>query len=217
MADTKTIEKQISDIFSKEPCWMIKPLTAELNYSIPSVRRFLVAQGYYSSFTHNGKWYTLKSIPRFNRNGIWFYQDIGFSKAGSLTNTLVVLTDKSHAGVTAEQLGEILHCRCHTLMVQLCRKKKLQRQKIGRSFIYFSAVSRTADRQRQALNTQDSHPQLPAEIALLILVEFIHNPDAEFSKLAKTIKGKWKLSVTVAQIEQLFRQYSLKKTMLTVV
>lgn len=216
MAPQVTIEQQISGLFSKQSCWMIKPLAAELNYSIPSVRRFLAVQGYYSSFTHNGKWYTLKSIPRFNHTGIWFYQDIGFSKAGSLTNTLVAFTDRSHAGVTAEQLGETLHCRCHTLMVQLYRQKKLQRQKIGRSFLYLSVVSRTADKQLQALNTQDHHPQLPAEIALLILVEFIHNPDVELCKLAKTIKGKWKVSVTVAQIERLFRQYSLKKTMLIV-
>jgi predicted transcriptional regulator len=217
MANTTIIEQQICGIFSKQPCWMIDPLAAELNYSIPSVRRFLAVMGYYSSFTHNGKWYTLKSIPSFNRNGIWFHKDIGFSKVGSLTNTLVALTDKSHAGVTAEQIGETLHCRCHTLMVQLCRKQKLQRQKVGRSFIYLSAVPHTADRQQQSRNSQDQHPQLPAEIAVLILVEYIQDPDAEFPKLAKTIKAKWKISVTVAQIEQLFRQYCLKKTMLTVV
>jgi len=26
--------------------------------------------GYYSSFTHNGKWYTLQDIPEFDTNGL---------------------------------------------------------------------------------------------------------------------------------------------------
>lgn len=216
MTDTLRVKKQISTLFATQPCWMIESLAAELKYSIPSVRRFLVTVGYYSSFTHNGKWYTLSSIPRFDRDGLWFYHDIGFSRAGSLTKTLVTLAAKSPAGVTAEQLGKKLHCRCHSVMAQLHRRKKLQRQKIGRSYIYLTTEPRIADRQRQALSVQDSLVQrLPAEISVLILVEFIHNPQASFTQLAETIKKNRKVFVEVEQIEQLFDRYSLKKTMLT--
>ena len=216
MADTLRVKKQISTLFAKQPCWMIESLAAELKYSIPSVRRFLMAVGYYSSFTHNGKWYTLSSVPRFNRDGLWFYHEIGFSRAGSLTKTLVTLTANSPAGVTAEQLGEKLHCRCHSVLAQLHRRKKLQRQKIGRSFIYLTTEPRIADRQRQAISIQVPQTQLmPAEISVLILVEFIHNPQASFTQLAETIKKNRKVFVEVEQIERLFDQYSLKKTMLT--
>ena len=216
MADTLRVKTQISILFATQPCWMIESLAAELKYSIPSVRRFLVTAGYYSSFTHNGKWYTLSSIPTFDRDGLWFYHEIGFSRAGSLTKTLVALTAKSSAGVTAEQLGEKLHCRCHSVMTQLHRRKKLQRQKIGRSYIYLTTEPRIADRQLQALSVQDSLVQrLPAEIAVLVLVEFIHNPQASFTQLAETIKKNGKVFVEVEQIERLFDQYSLKKTMLT--
>lgn len=215
MAATSNINEQLTTIFAKQPCWMIEPLATELNYSIPSVRRFLAARGYHSSFTHNGKWYTLKSIPRFNREGLWFYHGIGFSRTGSLTQTLIALATNSPAGVTALQLGEKLHCRCHTLLVQLHRKKKLQRQKTGRSFIYLGADPQTATRQRQAVSVQNVQVQLPAEIAVLILVEFIHNPRADFLQLAQIIKRSRKVTVEVTQIERLFQQYSLKKTMLT--
>ncbi len=217
MADNSRISEQLATIFTKQPCWMIEPLATELNYSIPSVRRFLTALGYYSSFTHNGQWYTLRSIPSFNRDGLWFHHEIGFSRAGSLTKTLIALTVNSRAGITAEQLGEKLHCRCHTVLVQLYRKKKLQRRKMGRSFIYLAADLRTAARQSQALSVQSTQlKELPAEIAILILVEFIRNPEAGFTQLAKTIKKGAKVTIEVAQIEQLFQQYSLKKTMLTV-
>ena len=216
MAAATRINEQLTAFFAKQPCWMIEPLSAELKYSIPSVRRFLMAVGYYSSFTHNGKWYTLCSIPSFNREGLWFHHEIGFSRAGSLTKSLITLTANSPAGVTAEQLGEKLHCRCHAVLVQLHRKKKLQRQKAGRSFIYLAAEPRTVARQRQAISLQSAQiQQLPAEIAVLILVEFIRNPEAGFAQLAKTIKRSRKVTVEVVQIERLFQQYALKKMMLT--
>ena len=92
----------------------------------------------------------------------------------------------------------------------------MQRQKIGRSFIYLAADFRTATRQRQALSVDSSQPEeLPAEIAILILVEFIRNPGAGFAQLATTIKRGAKVTIEVTQIERLFRRYSLKKTMLT--
>jgi len=97
--------QRLSRLFLDQPCWLIEPLADELNYSILSVRRFLAEVGYFSSFTHNGRWYTLRSIPRFGPDGLWFYSDIGFSRAGTLTNTLVDLATRSATGLSAEQLG----------------------------------------------------------------------------------------------------------------
>jgi hypothetical protein len=210
---TKPSQRLIS-LFADQPCWMIQPLAAELRYSIPSVRRFLTEVGYYSSFTHNGGWYTLRSIPRFGRDdGLWFYDEIGFSRVGSLTNTLVDLTTRSPGGMTAEQLGDKLHCRCHSVLVQLCRHGRLERQKLTHSYVYIAVDPRTAAIQRQALTRQSLAPaQLPAEIAVLVLAEFIHNPESNFQQLAHTLAAKG-VTVTVAQIERLFDQHGLKKTM----
>jgi hypothetical protein len=58
--------------------------------------------------------------------------------------------------------------------------------------------------------------QFPAEIAVLILVEFIRNPDSSFEQLAKAISRKKSLTVKAAQIERLFDQHGLKKTTRTV-
>jgi hypothetical protein len=211
--DTKPSER-LSALFFEQPCWMIEVLAAELRYSIPSVRRFLTEVGYYSSFTHNGGWYTLRSIPRFGQDGLWFYSDIGFSRAGSLTNTLVDLTTRSVAGMTAEQLGAKLRCRCHSVLVQLCRQSRLQRHKIGHSHVYLALNPDIASVQRQTVESL-SVSQLPAEIALLILVEFIRNSDSSFEQLAKAISRKKSVTVKAAQIERLFDQHGLKKTIRT--
>jgi hypothetical protein len=202
--------QQLVSLFGRQPCWTIAPLAKQLNYSVPHVRRFLVQAGYYSSFTHNGRWYTLSSIPRFNSDGLWFHRDIGFSKAGSLTNTLIALTNASAAGMTADQLGEKLRCRCHSVLVHLYRQGRLQRQKAGRSYLYLADDPDTAKQQRQHLQ-QVQPTQLPAEIAVLVLAQFIRAPQASFKQLAQRVSRSTGLRIDAGQIQTLFDRHGLKK------
>ena len=204
------VNQRLTPLFVKHPCWMIGPLAKQLGYSIPSVRRFLAQSGYYSSFTHNGCWYTLSSIPRFNRQGLWFHQDIGFSRAGKLTSTLIALVTKSTSGMTAEQLGEALRCRCHSVLVKLVRQSRLRRQKHGRAYVYLSSDDQRAHAQLQAL--QGSAMVLPAEISVLVLAEYIRNPAAGFGNLAKAITRRTGARITAVQVKGLFDQHGLKKT-----
>ena len=53
---------------------------------------------YVTSYTHAGRYYTLYDIACFDSDGIWFYDDIGFSQNGSLKNTAIYLVDGSDAG-----------------------------------------------------------------------------------------------------------------------
>ena len=154
--------QRLLSLFHEQSCWMIEPLAAEMKYSIPSVRRFLAEVGYFSSFTHNGSWYTLHSIPHFDGDGLWFFRDIGFSRSGSLTSTLIDLAARSPAGMTAETLGAKLRVRCHSVLVQLCRNGRIQRQKMARSHVYFSVDPPIATVQRRAMagrNRRQSFPQ----------------------------------------------------------
>ena len=215
MTDAIQTEQLLISLFAEQPCWMIEPLAAQLRYSIPSVRRFLVQTGYYSSFTHNGGWYTLRSIPQFNKDDLWFYNDIGFSKIGSLTSTLIHLAQCSPSGMTAERLGEIMRCRCHSILVQLCRQGRLQRQKMGRSHVYLAIDTETAAIQRQCMQISPA-VQLPAEIAVLILAEFIRSPQSSFADLSKAISRRKHVMVNVTMIKNLFEKHGLKKTIQTV-
>lgn len=209
----KPVQRIIS-LFSQKPCWKIEPLAAKLKYSIPSVRRFLSQKGYFTSFTHNASWYTLRSIPRFNSMGLWFYHDIGFSRTGSLTDTLIDLTGRSSSGMTAKQLGEELHCRCHSVLVHLCRCEKLQRKKVGGSYVYLSIDPHTATNQCHFIDMKGlGAKHLPAEIAVLVLAEFIHHPESSFEQLAEAIAHRKGVSLNVSFIESLFDLHDLKKKM----
>lgn len=211
MALEINVTDKLGALFDDQPCWMIAPLAEQLNYSVPSVRRFLASIGYYSSFTHNGRWYTLASIPRFGRQGLWFYKDVGFSRAGSLTDTLVMLVSRSAAGMSAEQLGQALRCRCHSVLVALVRQGRLQRQKLERSFVYLAADDKTAEAQSREIQKNDSI-QLPAEMAVLVLVEFIRRPDAGFGQLAQAITRRTGVRIDAVQVKSLFERHGLKKT-----
>jgi hypothetical protein len=46
-APSKAIEGMLA-LFEQRPCWKISPLAEELQYAVPSVRRFLAQTGYYS-------------------------------------------------------------------------------------------------------------------------------------------------------------------------
>ena len=205
----KTPDQKLISAFQENKCWMIQPLAERMNYSIPSVRRFLARTDYFSSFTHNGKWYTLASIPRFSSKGLWFYRDIGFSRHGPLTHTLVNLVEKSTSGMTADQLGQLLRCRCHAVLVQLCRKGRLQRQKHGGSYVYLATDPAKADVQEKELQKIDT--PLSAELAVQILVAFIQNPGVDLKQLAKSVFQKTGIRISIAQIQMLFEAHGVKK------
>ncbi|MFZ4779036.1 MAG: hypothetical protein ACOYM3_27025 [Terrimicrobiaceae bacterium] len=209
VVNSPTIQK-LSSAFEKQPCWKIEPLATELEYSVPSVRRFLRAIGYYSSYTHNGVWYTLSSIPRFNSDGLWFYSDIGFSRSGTMMNTLVALVRKSPKGMTAKELGEKLHCHCHDMLFDLVRKGRLQRWKVERSHIYIAQDADIVTLQRKAATVPEF--QLPAEIAVLVMVEFINNLGFSFAQLAQALSKSKKVTISASQIEILFNRLGVKKT-----
>lgn len=205
----KKPDQKLISAFQENKCWMIQPLAERMNYSIPSVRRFLTKTGYFSSFSHNGKWYTLTSTPRFNSKGLWFYRDIGFSKYGSLTHTLVNLVEKSTSGMTADQLGQLLRCRCHAILVQLYRQGHLQRQKHGGSYMYLTSDPVKADAQKKALQTE--HTPLSAELAVQILVVFIQEPGLDLKQLAKSVFQKTGVRINTDQIQTLFDTHGIKK------
>jgi hypothetical protein len=209
---TKAVER-LTALFEQQPCWMIDPLSRQMDYSVPSTRRFLSQTGYYSSFTHNGRWYTLRWIPRFSREGLWFFHDIGFSRAGSLTRTLVALIEASRAGMSAEQLGQKLRCRCHSILVGLFRRGLVQRQRQGRAHVYLAADATTAEAQRRALTTAQV-ALLPAEIAVMVLAEFIRKPSAEPAELARRVLAKAAVRIEADQIRALFAQHGIKKMLL---
>jgi len=204
--------EQLRRLFTVRMCWTIAELGETLKRPIVSVRRLLARLGYWSSFTHNSRWYTLSDVPRFDRDGLWFCGEVGFSRQATLTATLIHLVDRSPAGLTSQELGAKLRCRCHGILVQLHRQGKLQREKLGASYVYLSVDPRVTRIQREALQRHRALPTaLAAEVAVLALAAFIRSPGASDAELARQVGRQSGVTVGVAQIERLLEEHDIKR------
>lgn len=103
-----------------------------------TVFRKLKGLTYISSYSHRGKYYTLKSIPRFNNHGVWAYKNIRFSLYDTLLETTRVLVDTSEKGYSASELFGILNAQSKESLLILYNRKLIQRNKMDGQFVYFS-------------------------------------------------------------------------------
>jgi len=133
-----------------------------------TIFRKLAELEYVSSYSHRGKYYTLRSIARFDAMGLWSYSSVWFSSFGNLLDTAEALVCRSEAGFTAGELKEVLHVKTKHALTQLVRSARLQRDRFDSVYVYLSGESSVADRQRKARRVR-----LKRSSASLIVV----NPD----------------------------------------
>ena len=115
-----------------------------------TVFRKLGALGYLSSYSDRGKFYTLKSIPRFDEQGLWSHHSVWFSRHGNLIETAREFVEESSQGYTAPQLDDLLHVQCKAALLKLWQQKRLARQKFGGLYVYLSGNAAKQQRQQSA-------------------------------------------------------------------
>ena len=208
---------KLEGLFSQQYCLTIEQLCNSLNYSAISIRRFLKQLGYFSSFTHNSKWYTLSSIPDFDNNDLWFYNQIGFSRHGNLKQNIVHFINKSSHGLSAKQLAEILSIPCHAVLNHLYKSRAIDRFKSKSDFVYLSSADKRKKQQLMRLESQtvtvSAPEELTAQSAVYVLVEYIKNPHFSFDELSKAVAKRQVISTPKA-IARFFDKHDLKKTLL---
>ena len=131
-----------------------------------------------NSYSHRGKYYTLKSIARFTAQGLWRFRTVCFSRFGNLLETAETLVQRSDAGYSAGELKEMLGVKTKHALTHLVRDGRLQREKIGAVYVYFSAEKSLAPKQRRARNV---HAR--ASSASVI----VSNPDLAIEEAKATI------------------------------
>jgi len=140
--------------------------------------RKLAELEYLSSYSHRGKYYTLKSIARFNARGLWMCRSVWFSRFGNLLDTAEAFVQGSEAGYTAAELKDILHVKTKHALTQLTHRGRLQREKFDSVYVYLSGENPVARRQRKARKVHLQHSS-----ASLIVV----NPDLAAEEAKATI------------------------------
>lgn len=210
--ETKTIST-----FKLIKVMTVLELSKILKRSVITIRRRLKEWGAYTSYNKNGRYYTLPSIPKFNKKGIWQFKNILFSKQGTLKNTIVYLVRTSFKGLTNSELAEIIKINPHSFMPQYKELPELRKEKYKREVIYFSE-----DEERYTLQKENRFPpqpsalQLPPDaISIIILVELIHNPGMNSFELAKRLHKKG-YKIEQFMIDNFFEHYNLGKKKLNI-
>ncbi len=117
--------------------------------------------GYLSSYSHSGRYYTLEDIPTFDERGLWFQGDIGFSRAGTLKQTVAVQVEQAPEGRMHRELERLLRVRVHNTLLALVRQGRIGRERLQRKYLYVSADS---DRAAEQLAGRHELVALLAEI-----------------------------------------------------
>jgi hypothetical protein len=213
--------KAIEKLFRRRPVVDLDTLCRTLDTSSRmSVFRRLRAFNYLSSYTHAGRYYTLADIPRFDEDGLWRYRDIGFSRAGTLKNTVVDLVEIGEAGRTHRELRERVHVRVHNTLLTLVHEERIDRRHIETMFLYVSVEGERAEHQiatrRELLTSKKEATALASSTIIDILAEVITLAGTRVSPtvVAKRLTDR-RVSVTIEQVERVFDRYGLaseKKT-----
>lgn len=187
----------------------INALSSLLNSSIKTARRRLKLWKAYTSYNENGGYYTLATIPEFDDNGLWVYQQVRFSKYGNLKQTIVHLINRSMSGLDAAEMSDLLGIPVLSFLTVLRSHPDIKREKIQGRYVYFSAVETDYIKQKDRRAGISRVKQLPSDIeAIIILVETIKNPHLSIEGLALKLRDN-QCSVTPESIRNLFNYHGL--------
>jgi len=174
----KTIEK----FLKRRQIATLVQLMEELdNPARCTIFRKLEQLEYLSSYSHRGKYYTLRSVTRFSDMGLWDFRSVRFSRFGNLLETAQALVHDSEAGYTATELKDILHVKTKHALTQLYRSGRIQRDPVDSVYVYLSGENHIADRQRKARKIHQkrssaslivANPNLAVEEAKAIIILF---------------------------------------------
>jgi hypothetical protein len=208
----------VLNYFARRPVATLAQLRATLSLSHMTVFRALKSHGYYSSFNHNARYYTLCQTPRFDAQGLWFYRTIGFSRHRTLPDTLVALALESAAGASADELSDLLRTPVANLLARLAQQGLLARRLLGRQAIFLAPDAQRQQSQWQRRCQGDPVPaarailpeHLPVPLVLAVLVEWIRSPGASPEQLCRVLRGQG-FALSPAQVRGVADHFLLQK------
>ena len=91
-----------------------------------------------TSYSHQGKFYTLPELADFNTFGLWQFDAAHFSKYGTLLKTSQALIEKSDKGYSLAELRSRVGVDVKKTLLQLQKQHRVYREEIAGRYVYFS-------------------------------------------------------------------------------
>lgn len=214
MRPKKFTKKDIVDLFYREKILTKKNLFQMYGCSNMTAWRILSEHGYISSYNFNAKYYTLIDIPVFDKNGLWSYRKVRFSKYGSLTNAVIAMVFNSRSGLEKNELQELMGVNVIPILSKLYHQGKLYREKVDGIFVYLQIdedgwQAQLNNRQSDAIKEKPTRLPEPERI-IAVLVELIQRVELQPRQLARRLSRKG-IKITATEIRTIFQHYQLTK------
>ncbi len=200
--------------FCKRKVLTIGQLVQLLGCSIPTARSRLKTWDAYTSYNHNGRYYTLRGLPRFDQHGLWRYKTVGFSKHGNLKQTVIQLVRNSAGGLDAAEIGRLLGMPPRSFLSHFRTAAGLTRERVAGRFIYFCDEEAVFGRQKQTLEQrmQRLRSELPSDtVAVAVLADLINHPDSTLKACSRRL-GRKGIDIHPETIGRLLEYHEVKKT-----
>ncbi len=171
-----------------------------------------------SSYTHAGKYRALESTVKFDSHGLWHYQDIGFTKHGTLKAAVVRMIEDSDIGYTHKELNNILNIKTHNTLKYLIDSNSIFRRHMPNNiYVYLHNKDEIAQKQYSirlsikiaAIKNISPPPQwatieVLAEVIRCSVIDI--DPGVVYQRIAQ--RG---LEVPKETVENIFSFYEVKK------
>ena len=109
MRSKQYTSKRLLELFKAEKIATMEELKAVLGTRADAtVFRKLGELSYRTSYSHNGKYYTLDKIAKYDEWGLWSFRAVWFSSRGTLLSTAEALIQEAESGFFASELELLL-------------------------------------------------------------------------------------------------------------
>ena len=133
-----------------------------------TVFRKLKLLDYLSSYTHRGRYYSLREIVRFDDAGLWSHDSVWFSRYGTLVSTIESFVTQAPGGWFADELADALHAEVQDPLHDLVLSGRLRRSHVAGQFLYTSPDSRQSRDQIRTRQTASAVPLVADASALQV-------------------------------------------------
>ena len=205
----------IENIIRSKKAQTFEQILKQVSCSEVTLRRDIRRIEGITSFTHQGRFVTLKDIAKFDKNGIWFYRKVGFTKYKNSLELIVHLINNSKRGLSREQIQEITKIQTFQQIQTLLKRNELYRSKIGNKYIYLpEELAKNREKRHQLLSANNVEEYYDAVVSSSDLVALLKAVLVEKKikidiKNLKRFTQKYSLKIPLKKVEQLLLKYNL--------
>jgi hypothetical protein len=215
MANTNERQILVENIICSKKIQTFEQILNHVSCSEVTLRRDIRQINGITSYTHQGRFITLKDIPKFDNNGIWFYRKVGFTKYKNSLELIVHLINNTREGLSREQIQEILKIQIYQQIQTLLKRNELYRSKVGNKYVYLpEELAKNQKKRLQLLNANNIEEYYDAMVSFSDLVALLKAVLVEKNikinlKNLKRFTQKYSLKIPLKKVEHLLLKYNL--------